>query len=291
MIGIYKIISPSGKIYIGQSIDIDRRWKEHISMKDKGLSKLKNSILKYGSENHIFEIIEECEIEILNDREGYWQDHYESVRKGLNCFRTKTTDRSGYMCEESKLKLSNSRKAKPDINFKKRGIPLSDEHKNAISRANKGNYHSDETKLKISKSRIGKSIGEKHYLYGGTINEKSRKIFSEIRKKATGLNNLESKIVIDLNTGIYYYSISEAAYYNNVDKKQISGHRINKTMLRIAEDYEMNIVKEYIRVKRKGKQITNGFKIYNSIEEYCKQECTNRKAVSKKIINKELKYV
>ena len=29
MIGIYKITSPSGKVYIGQSIDIERRWKKY----------------------------------------------------------------------------------------------------------------------------------------------------------------------------------------------------------------------------------------------------------------------
>ncbi len=29
MIGIYKITNPEGKIYIGQSIDIDRRFKEY----------------------------------------------------------------------------------------------------------------------------------------------------------------------------------------------------------------------------------------------------------------------
>ena len=32
MIGIYKIENKvNGKVYIGQSIDIEKRWKEHIS--------------------------------------------------------------------------------------------------------------------------------------------------------------------------------------------------------------------------------------------------------------------
>lgn len=83
MTGIYKITSPSGKIYIGQSIDIDRRKLEHKSCNEK--SKLYSSIQKYGFENHIFEIEEECPVELLNERERYWQDFYNVLgENGLN---------------------------------------------------------------------------------------------------------------------------------------------------------------------------------------------------------------
>ena len=65
MIGIYKITSPSGKIYIGQSINIEKRinsYKYSASIKQR---KIYNSIIKYGIEYHDFTIIEECKLEEL----------------------------------------------------------------------------------------------------------------------------------------------------------------------------------------------------------------------------------
>ena len=63
MVGIYKITSPSGRIYIGQSKDLNRRERDYQKyIKDSNSQvKLLASINKYNWENHIFEIIEECE--------------------------------------------------------------------------------------------------------------------------------------------------------------------------------------------------------------------------------------
>jgi group I intron endonuclease len=77
--GIYKITSPSGKIYIGQSVDIDKRWRKYQWKQCRGQIKLYNSFVKYGVENHTFEILEECSIEELNDKEEFYIKHY-------NCF-------------------------------------------------------------------------------------------------------------------------------------------------------------------------------------------------------------
>ena len=56
MIGIYKITSPSGKVYVGQSVNIERRLKEYKILKCKKQVKLYNSFIKYGFENHKIEI-------------------------------------------------------------------------------------------------------------------------------------------------------------------------------------------------------------------------------------------
>lgn len=48
MIGIYKITSPSGKIYIGQSVNIERRFLDYKKSLKKSQIKLYNSIKKYG---------------------------------------------------------------------------------------------------------------------------------------------------------------------------------------------------------------------------------------------------
>lgn len=90
--GIYKITSPSGKVYIGQSRNVLKRFREYKTLSNcKGQNRLYNSFLKHGVDNHIYEIIEECSINFLNEKERYWQDYYEVLNeKGLNCVLTAT---------------------------------------------------------------------------------------------------------------------------------------------------------------------------------------------------------
>lgn len=72
MIGIYKITNKiNGKFYIGQSVDIKRRFTEHRNPHGKETS-LKLAIKKYGKENFLFEVIEECSAQDLDEREVYW---------------------------------------------------------------------------------------------------------------------------------------------------------------------------------------------------------------------------
>ena len=147
MIGIYKITSPSGKIYIGQSIDIKYRFSYYYRCECKNQIRLYNSFLKYGVKNHIFEIIEECEVDLLNKRELFWQKYYETINeKGLNCFYT--TDENGYreISEKTKLKMSNAQK----------GRKHSKETRLKISESNKGKIISEESRIKASKARMGK---------------------------------------------------------------------------------------------------------------------------------------
>ena len=56
--GIYQITNKvNNKIYIGQSIDIERRWNQH--KYGKGSVVLMNAIKKYGLDNFEFKILEE----------------------------------------------------------------------------------------------------------------------------------------------------------------------------------------------------------------------------------------
>ena len=45
-IGIYKITNPKGKVYIGQSININKRWNAYRNLKLKSQTKLLNSLKK-----------------------------------------------------------------------------------------------------------------------------------------------------------------------------------------------------------------------------------------------------
>lgn len=87
MIGIYKIENlVNGKIYIGQSTNIEKRWTAHRTRpfnqnSNQYDSPLYRSIRKYGLENFSFVVLEETSIEDLDNREKYWIEYYESNNK------------------------------------------------------------------------------------------------------------------------------------------------------------------------------------------------------------------
>ena len=88
MIGIYKITNNLNKhSYIGQSVRIEHRWKEHKSpynWKRESKKPLYLAFQKYGIENFTFEVLEECEREKLSEREKYWISFYNTYKNGYN---------------------------------------------------------------------------------------------------------------------------------------------------------------------------------------------------------------
>lgn len=88
--GIYKLVSPSNKVYIGQSYDIERRFKEHKRVQCKTQRKLYYALLKYGSENFKYEILYELpkdkikDTDLLNDLEFHFINLYNSIANGYN---------------------------------------------------------------------------------------------------------------------------------------------------------------------------------------------------------------
>ena len=85
MIGIYKIENlNNGKIYIGQSNDIERRFYEHKTKGKTSRIPLDIEIQKEGASSFSYEVVEECSIEELNQKETYWINFYQSNIKGYN---------------------------------------------------------------------------------------------------------------------------------------------------------------------------------------------------------------
>jgi len=85
MIGIYKITSPDKKIYIGQSINIRRRFKDYKFNLAKNQGLLHRSFLKHGFNSHNFDIIHICNINELSILERYYQILFNCVGdNGLN---------------------------------------------------------------------------------------------------------------------------------------------------------------------------------------------------------------
>jgi group I intron endonuclease len=102
--GIYKITNPKNKVYIGQSKDIIKRWYYYKTLHCKSQIKLYNSLLKYGVENHVFEIIEECSAGLLNEREIYWGLQLNSLsNENLNL---KLGERNYIISDETRKKRS-----------------------------------------------------------------------------------------------------------------------------------------------------------------------------------------
>lgn len=90
MIGIYKITNQkTGKVYIGQSICIEHRWKAHIQSAKNLNNKDYNSdfyrdMREIGEENFTFEVLEECSPDSLNSREIYYISVFDSYKNGYN---------------------------------------------------------------------------------------------------------------------------------------------------------------------------------------------------------------
>ena len=87
--GIYKITNlVSNQAYIGQSVDIASRFKQHIKcglgIDAPASNKLYKSMIEDGVWNFSFELLEECPKDKLNERESFWIDLYQTNKVGLN---------------------------------------------------------------------------------------------------------------------------------------------------------------------------------------------------------------
>lgn len=259
MIGIYKITSPSGKIYIGQSVNILSRINKYKNAKCITQPIILKSILKYGWENHVFEIVCECEQSELNERERYYQEIFDCIGKnGLNCMLTHTRTKSGKARQETIDKLTG-RKLPESTREKMRNKKLSEETKRKISQSNTGRVMSEETKRKISESNSGKKRTQEYIdkmklrvvsdetrdklslaLKGKKHSEETRaklRIAQKGKKPSKECLNKAmistSKRVLDTKTGIIYKSASELAGILNIKRTtltaKLSGQNKNTT--------------------------------------------------------------
>jgi len=150
--GIYQIkCLVNNKIYIGSSKNIYNRWKVHKRQLNKNNHInlfLQSSWNKYGEKNFQFYILEFCKENFLIEKEQYWMDYTQCYNrnKGFNaCIKA---DRPlGYKhTKESKKIMSEIKKQQ----IKEGKI------KNNLVLRKKGYKHTDETREKIKKSKLGK---------------------------------------------------------------------------------------------------------------------------------------
>lgn len=87
--GIYKITNrKTGLCYIGQSVDIAKRWKDHakcgLGIDTPSQNKLYQAMLRDGLINFTFELLEECERDLLNEKEKFYINLYQACDYGYN---------------------------------------------------------------------------------------------------------------------------------------------------------------------------------------------------------------
>ena len=154
---IYVIINNiNDKTYVGQTrTTVEKRWYQHrkASKALKNKVVLYNAMRKYGVENFIQEIIEECDDSIVNDREKFWIKQYNSTDKNIGYNKSfggeggDTWTLNDHKKETSE-KLSMKLKGHP-VNYeaikreadKRRGTHLTDEQKHKLSQTLIKKYH------------------------------------------------------------------------------------------------------------------------------------------------------
>lgn len=155
IIGVYKITNKiNNKCYIGQSINIERRFEEH-KYTNRSSKHLHRAIKKYGVDNFSFEIVEECKREQLSDKEKYWIKYYNSISPfgynltiggdGGNTFQYRTEQEM----QETKKKISQATSGEKNGFY---GKQHSEKTKDILRKCNIGKTLSEETKNKLSES-------------------------------------------------------------------------------------------------------------------------------------------
>jgi group I intron endonuclease len=192
MIGIYKITNPKNKVYIGQSINIDRRWNEYQKLQCSQSKKIYNSLKKYGFENHIFEILEECNINNINDREEYYILLYNSHIDGLNIKIASKPSWTGKKRYEHSEFLKNNGSG---LSYKR-----TQEHKDNLSQMMKDVWVNkrEEISKKISLNKIGKKVK--------SIKCNETKIIYSSIKECSEQMNISTGVLCSFVKGNYKYS-------------------------------------------------------------------------------------
>ena len=194
MIGIYKITSPTGKIYIGQSKELKRRIKSYQSCKCISQTRLYRSFLKHGVDNHKFEIICTCNLDELNNLERYYQELYMVTNKnGLNCQYVNSNTDIRVFSEEIIGKFKKYSSNRPiEINKKISntliGRKLSENHI-----LNLANGHKKKI-INVETMEIYESVGDAAHKNGIKLNTLSRQLtgYSKNKTKLIFLKNFQS---------------------------------------------------------------------------------------------------
>jgi group I intron endonuclease len=266
---IYKMTSPSNKIYIGQTRNLIKRKSYYRTLNRNTQPAIYNSLQKYGFENHNFEIIEtlpeDSSQDLLNEREIYYINYYKN--NGYIMLNIKEGGSSGKLPEESieKIRLANTgrkhseeTKRKHSENAKRLGLKPP---------SNKGKHMSEKTKQKMSESAMGIVKAK------GLKNAKSRCVAQLLNDKIVYVFETITEAInltgIPKNTIIRTIKNSDNHYGGGYKWKYISKEEFLLLKLKNQDIYkriELIQEKKIIAIYNNGDEI-----IFKSISEAAKQ--------------------
>ena len=248
MIGIYKITSPTNKIYIGSSKDINNRLCKYKNLKCKTQSKLYNSLKKYGYENHVIEIIEECTLENLLKRELYYGLKFNVLDKnlGLNCRLPKIEDGYYVMSSETRKKIGTANKIKQTGKIH--------------------NYY----KSSLKKLEINQVLEIKKLLVENKLTQKEISI----------LFNVSRKTISNINTNKTYKYLKNDVNLNNSKKMYIKLTNIeyDKIFEMIEENKTQKFIANFFGVHQS--HISRIINKSNYIKSYKRKECQEELSIT-----------
>lgn len=195
---IYKITSPTGKVYIGQTFDMNRRYNEYKRKRCKAQGRLYNSIVKHGFDAHRIEVLFGGFVtaqELTDLEEKFISEFNSTGENGLNVLA------SGAVYKPREKTGS--------------GRIVSEETRKKISDANKGKFISPFSRMKMSINNAMRNPENVKRMKAAIAKPEVKRKMSEIQKRLKAENNPLNKPVLQYNfDGSFvaeYISASEAA--------------------------------------------------------------------------------
>lgn len=225
--GIYSITNTlTNKIYIGSSVHIKRRWAEHKSRlvnRTHPNPHLQYSFNKDGISNFKFEIIEVVKDKnILLEREQFWLDKTNVCDRTIGFNINQLATGGGLYGADNPMYGISPRDRMDEFTYKKWLEARSGEN---APKPMLGKQHTEESKEKMSQSRIGKYKHSEQWkkqhskmLTGRKYTEEHKRHISESKLAKTSKNDVAVTCLEKQNT---YCTLSEAARQMNVSKSAI----------------------------------------------------------------------
>jgi group I intron endonuclease len=176
---IYKVTSPTGRVYIGVTCNLKKRRQAYSSLDCKSQPVLFSSLKKYGFSNHQFNIVD-----------TFTSSH--AFAQGKEMFWIKSFMSNGFKYPEQRG-MNRSDGGQGTIGFK-----MSDEQKQAQSKRISGFKHTDEAKRKIAEAGKGNRYNLGRKQSKETIEKRTKHLFGNKFREGKTTSNLQKKIVSDL---------------------------------------------------------------------------------------------
>lgn len=260
--GVYLIISPSGRRYIGSSIDIDYRGSLYRRLNCKRQKLLYNSLKKYTPEKHTFSVLFRCEESVMFEWERIFGDLYLSLQEngGLNLSLPKSGDRPYEVSNETRVKLSESAKKFYEDNPESISRFKEGAKRFRVSNPDKMKQIQDKAtqalrtpEYRSKRSAIAKEISSRPGIRKASSDRMKkrfedpgeRKAQSERAKRqfSSPENNPRSKKVINIETGEIFLCVEIVrkmiGYTQGTMSRTLLGQRKNDTPYRYLEDKKL----------------------------------------------------